>query len=531
MDVVGSVVTILTLAQTVISICIKVRATCKSNSGFDTVFDSAILGAEVQVQRLVSWSSSFRAESCSDPLRDLLGRVLQTVEVEIKTIHGYIEKYMPGSDNPLSSLSIEERLDVSSLPTQKQTQFDDLGNTSIKKKGPSIINRFHYVISDKDRLLSHSAALEKAVDQLHALLPANRQLTLELKFLASLLKTDDIDELSAIASSTGSHSYQNIQSSASIKAARIRGEILPRSTNRMSKLLDCNRQGFSLERRWEGKDIGTYEGRKVLVEWKTCTDELSVEESTHRIADVARLLHQTGVTRPKDLIALDCLGYMKKPPSIGLVYALPLTYSERLPKSLFKLLLDKESDPSTWPSWEQRQKLAWVLARAVFQLHVVGWLHKGIRPQNIMFIGDGKSLKSPYLIGFDYARRGEYGEKTESTDPAFDLYRHPFAQGEARSKFQASFDLFALGLILLEIGIWGSLQDQRQPLENEFKGSSQDAQTKFHWLLMEGKGPLKHLPFYMGNKYYDAVKTCLSIDPADLTEDVYITDIIANLES
>jgi hypothetical protein len=43
-------------------------------------------------------------------------------------------------------------------------------------------------------------------------------------------------------------------------------------------------------------------------------------------------------------------------------------------------------------------------------------------------------LKSPYLIGFDYSRRGKYGEKTEATDPIFDLYRHPHAQGEARSR-------------------------------------------------------------------------------------------------
>jgi hypothetical protein len=267
--------------------------------------------------------------------------------------------------------------------------------------------------------------------------PANQKLTLELKLLATLLKTDDIGELGAIASSTASYSYWNIQSSATIKATRIRGEILPRTANKAPKLLDYNRQGFSVERRWEGKDIGTYEGRKVLVEWKTCSDELSVEESTHRIADIARLLHQTGVTRPKDLITLDCLGYManmKKPPSVGLVYALPSTYSEELPKSLFQVLSEKGSDLSSRPSWEQRQNLAWVLARAVFQLHVVGWLHKGIRPQNIVFIGDGESLKSPYLTGFDYARRGESGDKTESTDPAFDLYRHPFAQGEARSK-------------------------------------------------------------------------------------------------
>jgi hypothetical protein len=252
-----------------------------------------------------------------------------------------------------------------------------------------------------------------------------------------LLKSDDIDELGAIASSTGSYLYRDIQSSATIKAARIRGEIHPRPSNDASKLPECNPHNLEIERRWEGKDIGMYEGKTVLVEWKTISHELSSKESERRIADVARLLHQTGITRPKDLITLDCLGAMKSmkgPPSVGLVYAMPPTYSETLPRSLFQILSGKENDSSSWPSWEERKNLARVLTRAVFQLHVVGWLHKGIRPHNVIFIGDDKALKSPYLIGFDYSRKEEFGEKTEATDLAFDLYRHPHAQGEARSR-------------------------------------------------------------------------------------------------
>jgi hypothetical protein len=85
--------------------------------------------------------------------------------------------------------------------------------------------------------------------------------------------------------------------------------------------------------------------------------------------------------------------------------------------------------------------------------------------------------------------------------------------------------------MLLEIGLWAKLQDQREKLGEEFKGSSDDARNNFHRLLIEGGGPLTDLPFYMGHGYSHAVNTCLSVNPADLAEDVYITGIIRNLEN
>jgi hypothetical protein len=153
MDVVGSAASILALAQTVVSICIKVRATYTSKAGFDTTFSEAILNTEVQIQRLISWGMVFQAEACSPPLQDLLDRVLKNVEIEVKTIGDYVQKYTPGTDSLLSSISASEALDVSSLPAQpapKQIQVADPETPPFKSKGPSLIKRFSFVISDKD---------------------------------------------------------------------------------------------------------------------------------------------------------------------------------------------------------------------------------------------------------------------------------------------------------------------------------------------------------------------------------------------
>ena len=69
------------------------------------------------------------------------------------------------------------------------------------------------------------------------------------------------------------------------------------------------------------------------------------------------------------------------------------------------------------------------LARTVYHLHAIGWLHKDIRPHNVVFFGkETWTNRRPYLTGFDYTRQQE-NDLSERTDPAFDLYRHPRCRG------------------------------------------------------------------------------------------------------
>jgi hypothetical protein len=59
------------------------------------------------------------------------------------------------------------------------------------------------------------------------------------------------------------------------------------------------------------------------------------------------------------------------------------------------------------PSLEHRYRLAQALAIALFRLHLTGWLHKGIRSSNVVFLAnpDDKDksdlVRSPWLLGFD----------------------------------------------------------------------------------------------------------------------------------
>ena len=119
----------------------------------------------------------------------------------------------------------------------------------------------------------------------------------------------------------------------------------------------------------------------------------------------------------------------------------------------------------TAPPMKERVSIALSLARAVRQLHTAGWLHKGIRSENILFFNTGKedhkSLQGPYLADFGYAR---VVGLTEFSEPALNasnvvsrtLYTH---KGNLEgSSFCKSFDVFSLGLVLLEIGLWKDMR-------------------------------------------------------------------------
>lgn len=279
--------------------------------------------------------------------------------------------------------------------------------------------------------------MKAAIQDLYDLIPHKAH---DLRLQAFLLESNSVEELDEIARTAQDDSYQAIPASARLKAAWIRNNINkgvswttdPDSTPK------CDISAFTYESEWRGKEVGRYNQRNVIVEWKPVSLDLPFDKMEARICEIAGLLRETNKTKPKDLIILDCLGAMVRPgvqPTVGLVYSMPMCTADSGPTTLFEILGRKNASGGHGPALEYRRKLACSLARAVFQLHVVGWLHKSIRPQNIAFFGSTNVLESPYLIGFDYARRRDIAETSERPDSQFNTYRHPDAQGNARKRY------------------------------------------------------------------------------------------------
>ena len=175
--------------------------------------------------------------------------------------------------------------------------------------------------------------------------------------------------------------------------------------------------------------------------------------------------------KPELLRVPTCLGYFddaqtpEKPlrkRRLGFVFEQPFEAVGH-PVSLRQLLKSKAK-----PELTKRIALARAVSNCLMSLHSVDWLHKGLRSNNIIFFGavDGAiDYSCPLLSGLGYARPAFREDMTEilSHHPEHDMYRHPRTHGlgpwEGRQGFKRTFDIYSLGIVLLEIANWQTIDE------------------------------------------------------------------------
>ncbi|CAE7015576.1 HeLo domain containing protein [Pyrenophora teres f. teres] len=206
---------------------------------------------------------------------------------------------------------------------------------------------------------------------------------------------------------------------------------------------------------------------------------------------------------------LKCLGYFEDPkqPRFGLVFELPTSvYSgpadshksldELKPVSLLSVLQtgsrDLHNPNSAIPPLEDRFRLAFTLALTFSKIHGDGFVHQDVNSDNIMLFRKSKqqsansralqySLRSPVICSFDLFTDFDIEKANTISKP--NIYRHPAdpkVTGIKGQNYDANFDLYGLGLILLEIGLWMPLRDlwkQKYKLA-DFKQRIEDVYTR-----------------------------------------------------
>ncbi|KAL8629903.1 hypothetical protein Q9189_004400 [Teloschistes chrysophthalmus] len=158
----------------------------------------------------------------------------------------------------------------------------------------------------------------------------------------------------------------------------------------------------------------------------------------------------------------------------ALVYEIPLpglsmNFAQSTPPRNFTLLSflhhGADTDSTNMPSLEDRFRLAFNLSSSLLHLHAKGLLHRNINSRNVIFFtsdemeisGDTKPWKNgiirrPFLTSFDQCTEDVY---VETEEPFIsNIYRHPHSERGQRSLFKPYYDIYSLGLILLEIGLW-----------------------------------------------------------------------------
>ena len=281
--------------------------------------------------------------------------------------------------------------------------------------------------------------------------------------------------------------------------------------------------------------------RHVWIEWKSYepssydADQPPDARIALRVQQLAALLRQDN--KPREFRVPHCLGYIydrghlnrEGYPCFGFVFEKPekVTTSAK-PVSLLEVILGRSIGKSP-PSLTDRVALASKLANCILYLHSVNWLHKGLRSHNIVFYCDRSDpdYKEPYLSGFDYARPARSGEMTEQPpeNAEYDIYRHPRVHGDGpKDGFKKSFDIYSLGVILMEIACWESI-DSILGIVDLSRAPPKVTKSVRTKLLGERKY-IDKVRSMVGNTYADVVQACLTgatafgiTDDSDETQD------------
>lgn len=257
---------------------------------------------------------------------------------------------------------------------------------------------------------------------------------------------------------------------------------------------------------------------RVLVEWKVYDTHYVGEvgdELFIRVEALAELLNSAGES--SGLRTPHCTGYFHDPlrHSFGLVYNFPAnTNSASKPLTLAQILADTRNI-RTRPVLEDRFMLAHQICVAVLEFHKVGWLHKNLTAQSIIFFRDPShrsiSVHKPYIIGFNHSRPDEasaFSEGPNQNSAVLDCQHPEYLTN--RQRFRPEFDYYSLGLLLLEVGTWMPLSDMISKLKN-FDPSRHHAnrlQQAIHQAILKEWVPI--LGQYMGTTYCNVVRTCLA---------------------
>lgn len=220
------------------------------------------------------------------------------------------------------------------------------------------------------------------------------------------------------------------------------------------------------------------------------------QRTPSRLQEIANLIATSGENRLFNV--LKCRGYYHHPPEprSGLLYELPNDSQGKLER--VTTLQDLISSGTTTWCLGNRFHLAQGLATAIYELHSVAWLHRNVSASNIAFFynntKDDIDSKSFYFVGFAQSRADR--DFTDSDGLAFgdEYYHHPqyLSQGQG---YQMQHDYHALGILLLEIGLW-------KLLPNALSGRPANP-ANIRELVPQ-------LGWITGSSYRDAVEACLN---------------------
>lgn len=441
---------------------------------------------------------------------------LNTLQKEFPYFEGKYDMTTVGLAAGLEQLSLLEDPDSISADIRESLINMIQEDSTMKESFPWVVND-----GESKKLIQDLASL---ILSLERLLPPPQGSGNQALVFSKYLASDDTEWLQALASAQGDVPPA-FSGAAELKrlSSRIRGNLTLAQATMPSKTLRIRETDVT----WykddpdELRTIGTYKGSTVLIEWKPHDPKWRKKrielDMLERVYNIARLLRQG--MKPDAFRTLMCQGIFEDEvidgtSQFGFVFSIPPHQNPRVFHSLRDLLENQAARPHLG----QRFQLARSIAVSILTLHVSGWLHKGLRSHNILFFPSSDLMiefSEPYLCGFEYSRADAPHEVTEqvSAHKEFDRYRHPNCQGvpvdsiasgdEAgrRKSYTKVFDIYSLGIVLVEIRRWSAAVYWPEGGENGNPAEFRDGLVKTE---------SDELGFSMGEGYKNAVIKCLT---------------------
>ncbi|CAD6585368.1 MAG: hypothetical protein ASARMPREDX12_001977 [Alectoria sarmentosa] len=395
--------------------------------------------------------------------------------------------------------------------------FDDKP-LSPTKKGKSIYNlkSWRWALLDRQKYEDILASYQKWMGKLKDLLPLSIAFSLKNKHqrpsaLEALARNENAKNL-------GLESHANLWQLMLDPAFRQTNlKLEPSSLEAPSQLPEGSVLGLA---RLHAKD--TQSKTKILVEYKAKDPNALIrkESAGDPIDQLASLLSLSG---KHDLRTLSFKGYVDQPEKrrYAFIFTFPDHVHRSAPTSLHAII--SMSSVTAQLSLPDRFHMAQTITKTLAAFHSAKWVHKSIRSQSIIIFSkleDEKEtmVKSPYLANFEYSRH-EKGETVRAPidDLEISLYCHP-DRNPPKQDFSRIHDIYALGIVLLEIGLWCTalnIYNQYRARMTDTAKVQQLTSTQTKKLFIDAAQ--NRLSHHMGPAYTKAVLACLR---DDLVEDI-----------
>jgi hypothetical protein len=274
---------------------------------------------------------------------------------------------------------------------------------------------------------------------------------------------------------------------------------------------------------------------RVLIEWIPIPKDFDAYKLAHsRMARISYTLQQIGTFSA--IQPLPALGFVEfgSARSFGLVSTLPqsLTSSTKV-YTLYDMLSGGQKSAAgskpgqrvqhALPSLNQRLQLASKLVMGFYTFLLTRWHHERFNSLHIAFLIDeanttSKSLdlSQPIIGGFAISRPDSPTELSisASVEDVEVVYLHPDIHKRLKSgsktgneqRFQRVHDIYAVGLLLAEIGYWRPIA---KVAESGSKGSKADSISPEQFKDAVVKKCKSDLAFFAGETYRDITLRCL----------------------